>query len=167
MQNWLTRIITREQNWSFHRWIVPMWERGEKRRAVMCFLNRLPQFLVFWGKGGDEQYDIEWADARKRGKKGCGDFFGPSWRIAWWREALHFAGGVIMGIGGIPMALCAYPALGYLATAFVWAFFFHSEMRDGAEPYGFNEKETFDTLAWTLGAAVVPTIMYLALTLGG
>jgi len=164
MFGWITRVITREQNWSFHKWVVPAWKRGDYQRAIMIFLNRLPQYTVWWGKGGDEQYDIEWADAGKRGVKQCGDFFGPSWRIAWWRETLHFSGGLLLGVLGIPIALLSgVPAFGYLATAFTFAFFFYSEMEDGAAHGWFNWKEVFDMTFWVLGSLVAPTITFFAM----
>ena len=164
---WFTHIFTR--NWSFGPYVSDQWIPGRRIVAIKNFLNHLPQFTVWWGLGGDNQYDVEWEETGKI--KTTMSFWGPNnghagfflscgWKIAWWREAFHFFGGVLISILSIPVILispdCYWPFIIPLLTLFIVV---RTEFTDGeGNRSGMTIKEVIDALMWTIGAAVIPVI---------
>lgn len=124
-------------NWSFKEYVIPLWNEKKYFKASVQFVNRVPQYTVWWGKRGDIEYDIDWANF------GDEDFFGRGWKIAWWRECCHFIGGIFLGI--------IFPWYVIMSLSII------NEINDLIEEKKslLRVKPYFDILSWTLGAILV------------
>jgi len=134
------------------------WRAKRYGQAVIGFFNRFPQFTFPFGEGGDAGYGEYWA------KYGDRQFWGPGWKVFWWRELMHVFGGMVLSI---PLLLSRsyYLAPGLMVLGFT--------IKEMIENRNFNKehsvviqtgeikrrcwdfKNTMDVAAWGAGSSLI------------
>ncbi len=120
------------------------WTQGRRSFAIVHFLNQLPQWT--YPLGEDRYLEIYEANEQKW------SFTGSIAPLAWWREACHFMGGVLL-----TLPLIAHPTVCFIGTGVVCVFSLLTELLTDLEG-SINLKNVMDWASWTLGSACISLI---------
>ena len=131
------------------QWIKDEWAAGNKKQAVLTFINGFPNMVY---PGGESAYDAMCAEYEK--KYGSADDL-RAWKNVCWRELWHFVGGVILGIPNIPIVLLGCPLLAAILPSITLGAMGWKEItQDGLKDRGYlMPKDFLDALMWALGAS--------------